>query len=392
MTKKEVAVITIILLIFSLIGGLFTFNIFSNLSVKNFVIDSVSSKKNIEINNDYNCTDKEKIRIDIPQNKQLEKFNNYQEICNSYFANTMMTFIGMPINEEDVELLVKDIVQKLKDFDSHGIKPIVIVEPYSPTTGLINFVEYSRGTYQDVTLKFFERLKEEEVNDKMMGKWAPFPEINTPIWENYESEPVNFALNVNLFLGSMKNVFPDAIGTILLNATSFENDDLDWNNGDYVNFVPYLQNIDNDLVDSFGIQGFPWNSKANSGNKNKIFDAGEFLQPNIAIAAAKELKTRDIWVNTGVYNSKYTGDTEELVSLSDIEIRSLLDSIYTTLIAMQNYQENGYRITVNMFLEDKSNTNERTDWSLDDQYQKKLFAEFAKKLHVSNIDISIFDQ
>src|SRR5690606_15193158 len=108
------------------------------------------------------------------------------------------------------------------------------------------------------------------------------------------------------------SVFPRAKGSVLLNATTYDPNDLEWNNGNYINLNQYLIGIERNLVDSVGIQGFPWVSDAQKERK-QIFDASEFLQPDIAIAAAQELRTRNIWFNTGSFGSKYTNDSERIV-------------------------------------------------------------------------------
>jgi hypothetical protein len=46
-----------------------------------------------------------------------------------------------------------------------------------------------------------------------METWVPFPESNTPSWNNKDTEPKDFASCVNKYLATVKHYFPAAKGS-----------------------------------------------------------------------------------------------------------------------------------------------------------------------------------
>jgi hypothetical protein len=239
---------------------------------------------------------------------------------------------------------------------------------------------------------YFKMLKADGVTDAMMGTWVPFPESNVPGWNNVGTEPHDFALCVNKYLSLLKQYFPGAKGSILLSATTYEPDDINWENGNYISLSPYVDALDRSLVTSVGIEGFPWMSNAQQA-KRTIFKASEFLQPDLAIGMAQVLRTRDIWVNTGTFASKYTNDPTKTVYLSITERKALLDDILQTVVNMRDYQENQYRVSINLFSEDKSNTTEATDWSyFQNSESESIIKDFLSKADTAGIPVSISDK
>ena len=302
-----------------------------------------------------------------------------------------MIFTVFPEDSQNAEVLGKYMSEKLKMLDSYGISPIVVVEPYEGE----NLVDYEKfidsGVHSQRLTVFFKTLREEGVTDKMMGTWVPFPESNTPNWGIENGEPRDFAHSVNKYLEILKTTFPYAKGSVLLNSATYKANDINWDNGDYLNFTPYLVDIDEDLVDSFGIQGFPWIADA-SREGEYIFNAEEFLQPFLAISGAKELRVKDIWINTGVFRTKYAHQEEREVQLTPMDRRAILNDIVRQVQLIQEYQENAYRVSVNMFLADKSDSNEATDWSfLKTEGEKDIFREFVRRLRELDVKFSLYD-
>lgn len=221
-----------------------------------------------------------------------------------------------------------------------------------------------------------------------MGIWVPFPESNVPYWDHGETLPSDYAINVNKYLGYLKKYFPNSEGSILLNSITYDPEDENWENGDYVSLVPYTMGLNPDLVDSVGIQGFPWVSKASSKNR-KLFDAQDFLSTSFIIESAKLLRTKDIWINTGTFSRKYTDSSIDEVRIGLDQRKTLLDDI---LVEVFKAEEDGYRIWVNLFAEDKSETTEATDWSyLESEGGKVIFKEFVQQLNDNEVELALFD-
>jgi hypothetical protein len=388
MRKKELILVNVAI---GVLMASFGFIVFK-LSINQNPFQTASTQTTVEDNEvTQNCSDNASLQIKDPEEVHLSKLTDYQEICGSFVTDTLMLFTGFSENHATAETNASRMADKLKKFHNSGVKPLVIVEPYISDSAM-SYTAYLAGKYDDSMDHYFKILKESGVTGEIMGTWVPFPESNTPSWNNKGTEPKQFALSVNKYLSKLKEYFPKAHGSILLNATTYEPDDLGWENGDYINLNQYVDAIDKDLVDSFGIQGFPWMSNAQQ-RKRTIFKADEFLQPDFAIGAAQILRTRDIWVNTGTFASKYTDDTSKIVHLSLNERKALLNDILKVASNIREYQENEYRVSINLFSEDKSGLNEATDWSyFQDVESQAVLKEFLAKAHELEIPVSLFDK
>lgn len=374
---------------------IFTFNIFSNQTIKEILNETltniVKEDKSDNLPMFTKCSTKDPLNLNTQQDENLIKLAEYQDICDSYVTNKLMFFTHIPFDQTSAQELAFTIATKLDLFKQNNIQPIVIVEPYTGGN-LLRYRDFLNGVYNKPLDTFFFELKQRGVTDEMMGTWVPFPESNTPNWDNKDTEPSDFGIVVNTYLRSLKKYFPNAKGSILLNATTYEPDDVLWDNGDYISLAPYLVNIDKTLVDSFGIQGFPWAPNAQF-NAQEIFRASEFIQPDIAIGAAQELRTRDVWINTGSFYQKYTNDEEKRITISLNDRKAILEGIIEVAKYIKNYQLNEYRVEINLFSEDKSNYNEATDWSyMQNDEHKEMLKEFLLTAEEEEIPISLFDK
>lgn len=337
------------------------------------------------------CSDRSRLNIGEVTEPHLKRLSYYQDMCGSFVTDRLMFFTGFSENADAADENAMLVAEKLRQFSGAGVSPIVIVEPYLKSEAM-SYKNYLAGMYDAGTDQFFKKLKEFGVTDEMMGTWVPFPESNTPNWNNKDTEPGDFGLCVNKYLKKLKEHFPGAKGSILLNAATYEPTDEAWENGDYLSLDEYLVHVDPRLVDSFGIQGFPWVSNAQQ-TKRTIFDAAEFLQPELAIRAAQLLRTRDIWINTGSFAGKYVQDLDKAVYLSLSERKAILNGVLGVANSIRNYQQNEYRISINLFSEDKGDTNEQTDWSYSqDNGSEAVLKEFLARAEEYGVPISIFDK
>jgi hypothetical protein len=385
MKHKEATILTIIFLIFSLFGVSLTFATFSNQGLN---LDFFVKDKQVVTDEIMACSNKTKLEnLETTNDKNLTALGHFQEVCNSFVTDKLMIFIEMPIDEKSAESLANNLAIKLKQFSKFGVSPIVVAEPVSGGN-LISFQKIKEEKYTEVFKQFFGKLKAAGITDYEMGTWVPFPEANVPNWNIDNTLPRDFALNVNLYLGILKNYFPQAKGSVLLNSVTYDPEDLEWENGDYVSLSPYVIGLDSKLVDSFGIQGFPWVSKANTKNR-QLFDANEFLSVSLAIESAKLLRTKDIWLNTGTFAKKYAGVPNQEVKIGFDQRKAILESI---LEEIRSSEEQGYRVSINLFAEDKSGSKEATDWSyLNTEAGKLIFKEFIQNLNKEEIPFSLFD-
>lgn len=400
MKRKEMIVANLALLILVIFFGALTVK----LSINEGLVSAARSVAGLSTTEQANsqtqardssadrCSSKPALKLDgFASEPHLAKLAQYQRTCGSAATTELMIFTSFPANLALADSDAVTMANRLKTFAAAGVKPLVIVEPYAGDAAM-SYKEYLAGKYDAAVDRYFQRLREAGITDAMLGTWVPFPESNTPAWNNKDTEPRDFALCVNRYLQAYKKQFPTAKASILLNATTYEPDDLEYNNGDYISLIPYLQDLDKSLVNSVGIQGFPFVSRATQARR-EIFKADEFLQPDLAIEAAKELRTRDIWFNTGTFAAKYTNNQQNRVVISANERKAILAGIVETAKNLQTYQQNEYRIAINLFSEDKSGATEATDWAyFQSADHETIFRSFMASAADKDIPVSLYDK
>jgi hypothetical protein len=397
MKSKELTIVNLVLAVLVLLFAGLTFKLSINGSLTAALQASVSRDNSAllqaEADTTQGCSSQlaPAISNETSSDPHISKLLQYQQVCGSFVTDQLMIFARFPATPDDAQIAASQVAAKLKIFETAKIRPLVIVEPYAGDTAM-SYKEYLAGKYDAAVDSYFQRLKASGISDKAMGTWVPFPESNTPAWNNKDTEPRDFALGVNRYLSALRKQFPTTSTSILLNATTYEPTDLEYNNGDYLSLIPYLQDINKDLIDSLGIQGFPFVSRA-SQERREIFKAEEFLQPDLAVDAAKELRTRDIWFNTGSFAAKYTNSAENRVAISPTERKAILSGILETAKSLQTYQQNEYRVSINLFSEDKSYATEATDWSyFQTPDHEAIFKDFMRKPQDQEIPVSLYDK
>jgi len=362
------------------------------MSLSELAKDLYSKNNSIQIvSSNTRCSDLPTINhLSDSGNTQLAKLEQYQAICNSFVSDTMMVFTGMPKDDSVAAEEAGKMAETLKEFSDYGIRPVVIAEPITDW-GLIDYEEFRSGFYDGWLRTYFRTLQESGVTDQEMGTWVPFPEPNLPYWNHANATPDDFAAIVNDYLGIMKTYFPGAKGSVLLNSATYETDDFDWKSGEYLDLSPYVAGLKKEYIDSFGIQGFPWIAPA--GESGEITDAGEFINYRLAVDAAKNLGVKKIWVNTGTFSRRYTDDERKMVYVNAPQRAAIFDSILSEILKIKN---NGYSVSVNVFAEDKSKTEEACDWSYlsanNEEADRIVFRNFLNELYQNEVGVSVFNQ
>ncbi len=340
------------------------------------------------------CTDKNKIAAANESSaKEIRQLAQYQNLCNSFVTDEVMIFTDMPKDDKVAAQNAADMANNLKQFGQYGIKPLVIAEPVT-AWGLVDFDEFKNGFYDRWIDTYFSELKKNGITDAQMGTWVPFPEANLPYWNHANAKPEDFGPIVNKYLGAMKKYFPNAQGSVMLNSATYDSEDFDWRNGEYLSLIPYVSKVDKKLVSSFGLQGFPWAPQATDTGAS-VTDASEFLNHRLAIEAANVLKVNKIWYNTGTFRRKYTDDANNSIIISPEERLLILNSIEEEALITKN---NGFEVSLNIFAQDKSKATEATDWSyLPEQGAQSskdalVFTEFVNDLQKKGIHLSMFDR
>lgn len=322
----------------------------------------------------------------------LQKLAEYQSVCQSGVADELMLFADMPKDAIDATQRAKVLATTLNEFGVNGVRPLVMVEPVTDW-GLIDFKEFDSGFYDQWLAIYFQTLKVNGVTEAEMGTWAPFPEANLPYWNNASATPKDFSNVVNRYLRIMKDTFPNAQGTVLLNSATYETTDFQWQNGEYISLREYVKGLDKTLVTSFGLQGFPWMPEASQTGPG-IFDASEYLNYRLASEAADILGTKQIWFNTGTFQSKYTLDRERTVFVTPSKREDMLNGILNEALKLK---DKGYVVRINLFSQNKSKDAEATDWSYwstvtqSQSSHAPAFTTFARRLSQEQISLSLFD-
>ena len=237
--------------------------------------------------------------------------------------------------------------------DKYDIDPIVFFEP-SAAQGVIDLKAFSEGKYDAAVSTFFSALRDLGVSDSTMGTWVPVPEGNTPVWSTLD--PTIYGRAVTKAVTLQKKAFPASKASILLSSTTYYGSP-DWDDGKSVSLRPYLANIKPGIVDSMGLQGFPWVARGNASVTNG--SPADYLRKDIAVEAAKILGVKEIWINTGTFGSKYVG-TSGKTEISDSTRSTLLKGVLALAVSMK---AEGFAVAIHLFAEDKSATGEATDWS-----------------------------
>jgi hypothetical protein len=359
----------------------------SIVSPANSVIDTkVVSASPITPTN-QNCTTQAKINLGIPTSPFLKQLKKYQDLCGAKVADKMMVFTQIPSNINSVQPLADEISAVLKEFSVYGITPVVIAEPNDGDTYL-SFAQFAKGVFNPVLEQYFTAIRNSGITDQQMGVWVPFPEANIPVWNSDGASVSDFGLLINNYSSSLKKFFPTTSVSVLMNYTSFDPADKGYTKPSIANFDEYLKNIKPGMVDSFGIQGFPW-VETNRSSNNSVNDPAVFLQPANTIRAAKQLGVNTIWFNTGTISSKYTQSPSLRVNVS-VADRQVINN--SKLSVFDQVQNTGYNIWVNEFVQDKSNTAEQTNFSyLQTAQDQSAFKDFAKKLSDRGVSLSLFD-
>jgi hypothetical protein len=399
MKHKEIRLFSILFIILSLFGGYLTFNTFSNQTARSmldsFITNGIGSEiqkqikpsEELSSNDVTSCSKQPKIELQNSLDVNLSRLDKYQQLCNSFASNRMMIFVDMPTtNAQGIEKARK-LAPKLLEFKKYGVTPVVVAEP-TDGKNKISFKEFSQGKFDQSLDIYFQTLKQEGVDDTSIGIWVPFPEANVPYWNFDGSLPIDFSTNVNLFVTQLKKYFK-AQASILLNSQTYIPEDTNWEFGSYDSFTPYIKGIKKGIVDSFGVQGLPWVSPANTKRREQ-FVAREFLQTELALEAAKLLKVREVWFNTGTFSEKYTTEIAKKTRASVANRKTMLKDI---LIEAQRVQSEKFEIWINLFAEDKSYLAESTNWSyLESEESKIILKEFIQKSEEQEVKLSLFDR
>lgn len=318
---------------------------------------------------------------------ELRKLVQYQLACNGSLAARDSFFVPTPATVSAAKSDASDVATKLKEYARFGVKPLVFMEPDTDSGSILDLKQYQAGAYDAALDAYFAAIKADGITDGMMGMWVAFPEGNLPVWNN--TNPVTYAANVTKVIQLQKKYFPASQAAILLDSETYPSG-TSWSNGQYVSLLPYVQKLPKGLVDSFGLQGFPWAPPA--GQAGAVYSPQTYLRVNFAAEAARALGISSVWLNTGSFSQMYTNSNHN-VTVSSAQRQVMLNGV----LAQANVlKAQGFTVAIHLFAQDKSNTPEAINWSYwkaapGSDANTAVFTTFAHEAAVNKIPLWLFD-
>lgn len=286
---------------------------------------------------------------------ELVKLAQYEQVCNGTVFERSSFFAPTPTTTAEAKDYASDTATKLREYSQMGVKPLVFLEP-TTTNGDIDLNSYRSGRYDSALNSYFYGLKSNGITDAMMGMWVIMPEGNIPVWSSVD--PSTFVANVTKTISFQKKYFPASQSSVMLDGQTYPSSN-SWEDGAYKSLLPYVQSIPKGLVDSFGLQGFPWAPRVGQSG-DKAYDPAIYLHSGLASEAATALGVRNVWFNTGTFSRMYTDSPAQTVMAQPIERQAMLDGV---IAQAKSLEDQGFNVSIHLFAEDKSTTSEATDWS-----------------------------
>lgn len=315
---------------------------------------------------------------------QLKALAMFESVCGSGISSTASFFAPTPTNAQQARSYASDMVAQLRAFSANGIRPVIFLEP-TAEGNILDFNQYASGAFTPALDNYFATIKAAGISDTQMGLWVSFPEGNIPVWNTVD--PGTYATNVALTMSAMKRQFPNAKGGLLLDSMTYPTG-TSWSGGKYVSLLPYIQNIPKGLIDSFGLQGFPWSPPSNEAGP-ALSDPKAYLQIDLAEEAARILGLQEVWMNTGSFATSYSGNAARRVTLTPAARQKMLDG---ALEQAKLLKQRGFSTAIHLFAENKANTTEGIDWSYwQNADHTNVFKAFAHDAQAASVPIWIFD-
>jgi hypothetical protein len=320
---------------------------------------------------------------------QLRKLAQYEQLCNGNLIGRSSFFAPTPSTVAAAQSDAADMAAKLKEYAQFGITPLVFLEPDTDNGTDLDLTAYKNGNYDSALDAYFAALKADGVTDSMRGMWVLLPEGNLPVWSSVD--PQTFTAVVTKTAQLQKKYFPHSQSSLMLDSESYPSAS-SWSGGAYTSLLPYVQGIPKGLIDSFGLQGFPWSPPANQPGSS-LSDPRVYLRADLAAHAARALGTNNIWFNTGTFHQMYTKNTAETVTATPLQRQAELAGVVTQAKALQSQ---GFTVAVHLFAQDKASTAEAVDWSYwqvtpSDTPDTVVLTTFVRDLKTANIPLWLFD-
>lgn len=320
---------------------------------------------------------------------QLRKLAEYEFVCGGEVTKRVSFFVPLPTTDAEAASLARDTAETLKEFAKQNVSPIVFMEPTRLSGGIVNVSAYGNGSYDAAIDAYFAAIKAAGITDAQMGMWNPFPEGNIPVWG--DTNPATFTAIVKRTVQLQKKHFPGSKASVLLESKTYPRGN-SWEGGRYQSLLPYVRDLPKGLIDGMGLQGFPWG--AMSKRDVAVLEPAVYLRADLAIEAAASLGVRDIWFNTGTFATFHKGEGMPLFSVAAKQRQQILDNV---LKQAQAVKTAGYSPAVHLFARDKSETEEKIDWSywktgkMNSSLATPVFKTFVYDARAAGVPLWLYD-
>lgn len=313
---------------------------------------------------------------------ELRSLSRYETVCKGAAFQRSSFFVPFPGTVTDARTSAEAVAQKLHEYACFGIRPVVFLEP-SNEQGAVNLQAIGNGTYNDVLTSYYATLKAAGITDSMMGTWVIIPEANLPVWSSLQPEV--FGAAYRTIAQHQKAAFPSSQTSLLLDSESYTTSS--WGTGRYVSLVPYVRAIPKGLIDSVGLQGFPWASPANQTD-NSLFSPAVYLRTDELRQLAEAVGTRKVWFNTGTFATAYTSNQAQMVHVAGAQRQQMLDGVMAEARTMK---ASGYSVSIHLFAQDKAATCEAIDWSYRSPDDMAVLRTFVSDATNAGVGLWLFD-
>jgi hypothetical protein len=137
-----------------------------------------------------------------------------------------------------------------------------------------------------------------------------------------------------------------------------------------------VSNIPKGLIDSFGLQGFPW---------EVADDAANYLPAQSAMACATRLGVKDIWLNTGSFARRKADNGADITADANTRLAHLGGELAQALAINQQ----GFNVNVNLYA--KNDYPDGPDWSYTTADDYTLIRQGIAAATTNRTSVSFFD-
>jgi hypothetical protein len=320
---------------------------------------------------------------------QLRKLSEYEFVCGGGVVSRVSFFVPLPTTKAEATAQAEENAATLKEFAKNDLSPLVFLEPTRVTGGLVDVNTYRSGGYDAALDTYFAALKAAGITDIQMGMWNPFPEGNIPVWG--DTNPATHTAIVRRTVQIQKKYFPASKASILLESKTYPSGN-SWEGGRYASLLPYVRGFPAGLIDSFGLQGFPWGKM--SKLDVSVLEPAVYLRADLAIEAAATLGVQEVWFNTGTFATFHKGTGMPMLYLGEKQRQQILENVLTQAKAIKAA---GLKPVVHLFARDKSQTDEKIDWSywkagqMNSSPATQVFKTFVSDARAANVPLWLYD-